>query len=35
VPVELAEPGTPVDIEIRQRRVGARVAEIPFYRRSK
>jgi aminomethyltransferase len=31
----LTEPGTELEVEIRQRRVGARVAEIPFYRRPK
>jgi aminomethyltransferase len=35
VPAELAEPGTPLEIEVRGRRLGARVAPIPFYRRAK
>ena len=29
-----AEPGTMVDIEIREARVAARVVPLPFYRRS-
>jgi len=32
---DLADVTTPLEVEIRQRRVGARVAEIPFYRRAK
>ena len=33
LPVVLAEPGTEIEVEIRGRRVGARVVETPFYRR--
>lgn len=33
VPVELAEPGSEVAIEVRSRRLAARVVELPFYRR--
>ncbi len=35
VPVELAEPGTEIEIEVRSRRLPARIVETPFYRRAK
>ncbi len=35
VPIALAEPGTRIDIQIRGRPVGARIAAIPFYRRQR
>ncbi len=35
VPVELAQVGTPLEIEIRDQRVAARVVEMPFYRRAR
>jgi glycine cleavage system T protein (aminomethyltransferase) len=35
VPVELAAPGTPLEIDVRGRALSARVVEIPFYRRAK
>jgi len=34
VPPELAEPGTELEIEVRRRRLSAKVAKLPFYRRS-
>jgi aminomethyltransferase len=33
VPAQLAEPGTGLEIAVRQRRLAARVVELPFYRR--
>ena len=33
VPVELAEVGSEIEIEVRKRTVGARVVPMPFYRR--
>jgi aminomethyltransferase len=33
VPPALAEPGTPLELEVRGRRLPARVVAIPFYRR--
>ena len=33
VPVELSEPGSKLDIEIREQKVAAQVVETPFYRR--
>jgi aminomethyltransferase len=35
VPVDLAEPGTGIEIEVRGRRLPAKVAQLPFYRRAK
>ena len=35
VPVALAEPGTEIEIEVRSRRLPARIVETPFYRRAK
>ena len=35
VPVELAEPGTGVEIDVRGRRLPARVVKTPFYKRSR
>ncbi|MFW6175980.1 MAG: aminomethyltransferase family protein, partial [Acidobacteriota bacterium] len=33
VPVGRAEPGTPIEIDVRGRRVAAKVASLPFYKR--
>ena len=33
VPVDRAEPGTPIEIDVRGRRVAAKVASLPFYKR--
>ncbi|MEZ5397723.1 MAG: glycine cleavage T C-terminal barrel domain-containing protein [Bryobacterales bacterium] len=35
VPVEMAEPGRPLEIEIRTRRVEAETVPVPFYTREK
>jgi aminomethyltransferase len=35
VPVELAAPGTPLEIDVRGRALPAAVVEMPFYRRPK
>ncbi|MFP5286789.1 MAG: aminomethyltransferase family protein, partial [Thermoanaerobaculia bacterium] len=35
VPVELAAPGTPLEIDVRGRPLSAKVVEVPFYRRPK
>ncbi|HET9225222.1 MAG TPA: glycine cleavage T C-terminal barrel domain-containing protein, partial [Thermoanaerobaculia bacterium] len=35
VPVELAEPGTRLEIDVRGRPLSAKVVEVPFYRRPK
>jgi aminomethyltransferase len=35
VPPALAEPGTPLELEVRGRRLPARVVAIPFYRRDR
>jgi len=35
VPAGLAEPGTEVEIDVRGRTVPARLAALPFYRRSR
>ncbi len=34
LPPALAEPGTPIEIQVRKRRLAARVVELPFYRRA-
>ena len=33
LPVALADPGTPLEIQVRKRRLAARTVELPFYRR--
>jgi aminomethyltransferase len=33
LPTDLAERGTPIEIQVRKRRLAARVVELPFYRR--
>jgi len=35
VPVELSEPGSKLEIEIREQKVAAQVVETPFYRRAR
>lgn len=33
VPLDLTEPGTPLEVAVRKRRLAAKVVELPFYRR--
>ena len=35
VPVELSEPGSVFEVEIRDQKVAAKVVEMPFYRRAR